>query len=82
MNDEVIGLFVVIVISVTIYKLVALKHRGRDSIDAFEHQLAAELADRDDRANALEERVRVLEKIITDTHSSQALSDEIENLKK
>ena len=82
MSDEVIGLFVIMVIAVTVYKLVELKHRGRGGSDAFEHQHAAELADRDDRANALEERVRVLEKIVTDTHSSHVLSQEIEKLKK
>lgn len=78
---EIIGLFVVMVIAITIYKLVELKHRSRGSSEAFQHQLASELVDRDDRANALEERVRVLEKIITDDHSSYKLSEDIENLK-
>jgi predicted Holliday junction resolvase-like endonuclease len=53
MNEEVIGLFVVIVISVTIYKLVAQMDSDRGSIDVSEHQLAAE--------HALEELLRVLE---------------------
>jgi hypothetical protein len=53
MDEEVIGLFVVIVISVTIYKLVTQMDSDRGSIDAFEHLLAAE--------PVLEERLRVLE---------------------
>jgi predicted Holliday junction resolvase-like endonuclease len=53
MNEEVIGLFVVIVISVTIYKLITQMDSDRGSVDAFEHQLAAE--------PVLEERLRVLE---------------------
>jgi hypothetical protein len=81
MGDGIIVAFVVMIIATTIYKIIELKHRDRGSSEEFSHQLATELADRDDCARALEERIRVLEKIITDKHSSYALSEEIEQLK-
>lgn len=36
----------------------------------------------EDKIEDLEDRIRVLEKIITDTHKSQTLADEIESLRK
>ena len=78
---EFVGFLVVLVIATTVYKIVELKHRSKDSSADFLHQMEQELSDRDDRANALEERVRVLEKIVTDNHKSYALSEEIDDLK-
>jgi len=80
--DELIGLLIIVTIAVTIYKLTELKHSRKGSSPEFKHMLAEELADRDDKANALEERIRVLEKIVTDTHKSHALSEEIDSLEK
>jgi|APSaa5957512493_1039668.scaffolds.fasta_scaffold370795_1 hypothetical protein len=81
MSDEFVGFLIVLVIAATIYKIVALKHTNKGSSKEFQHMLAEELADRDDKANALEERLRVVEKIVTDNHTASALSEEIENLK-
>jgi hypothetical protein len=81
MSDEFIVFMVVLVIATTIYKIVALKHSNKGSSKEFQHELTEELADKDDRANALEERLRVVEKIVTDNHTANALSDEIDNLK-
>lgn len=81
MIDEIIGLFVVLTIAITLYKIIELKHRGGKHAEEFRHRLSEELSDRDDRAAALEERVRVLEKIITDNHASYKLTEEIEKLK-
>lgn len=81
------GLYIllsILVLMVTIYKIVELKHRprsGKESDDEFRHMLERELADRDDRANAIEERVRVLEKIITENYQSDTLAKEIDQLK-
>lgn len=79
--DELIGLLIVMIIAVTIYKLTELKHSNKGKSPEFKHLLAEELADRDDKASALEERIRVLEKIVTDNHKSHALSEEIDQLK-
>lgn len=81
MSEGVIMTLIVLIIAITLYKIASLKHRGGKHSEEFQHKLAQELADRDDRARALEERIRVLEKIITDNHSSYALSEEIEQLK-
>ncbi|MDG2175426.1 MAG: hypothetical protein P8M72_04745 [Gammaproteobacteria bacterium] len=75
------GFLVVLVIATTIYKITSLKHSKKGSSKEFKHMLAEELVDRDDKANALEERLRVVEKIVTDNHTSSVLSDEIDNLK-
>lgn len=81
------GLYVLLsllVLTVTIYKIFELKHnakhREKDS-DEFRHFLEQELSDRDDKANALEERVRVLEKILTENYKSDTLAKEIDQLK-
>jgi hypothetical protein len=79
--DQLIGMLIVMIIAVTIYKIISLKHSKKGSSQEFQHMLAEELADRDDKANALEERLRVVEKIVTDNHTSSVLSDEIDNLK-
>ena len=81
MSEGIIFAIIVLIVSTTIYRILALKYQHPGKSGKFDHQLAAELADRDDRAKALEERVRVLEKIITETHKSGELYDEIERLK-
>ena len=80
MGSGLLLVFALLIISSTIYKIVELKHRGR-SDDDFRHELEKELADRDDKAVALEERVRVLERIITENYNADSLSDEIDKLK-
>ncbi len=50
--------------------------------EEFKHALAEELADRDEKVLALEERLQILEKIVTDTHLSSSLSNEIDELGK
>ena len=81
MNDGFITVFIILIVAVTVYKIFSLKyHRGSKSKSAeFQHLLAQELADRDDKAVALEERIRVLEKIVTDNHRAPALSENNDN---
>ena len=83
MGQGIIVAFIVMIVAVTAYKIIELKHKPKKSVtdsEEFRHMLAEELADRDDKANALEERIRVLEKIVTDNHKSSALSEEIDSL--
>lgn len=81
MSPGLILFLITLVVATTIYKIIALKHGSGRVSDAYMHELEKELADRDDRANALEERIRVLEKIVTDDHKSHSLSEEIDKLK-
>ena len=81
MDDGFIFALIILIVAVTTYKIISLKHRSSGKSVDFQHLLAQELSDRDDKANALDERIRVLEKIVTDKHSASSLSDEIEQLK-
>jgi hypothetical protein len=47
----------------------------------FNKMLEKAMAERDTEINNLRERVEVLEKIVTDTHKSSTLADEIERLR-
>lgn len=47
----------------------------------FHKLLEKAMAERDTEINNLRERIEVLEKIITDTHKSTSLADEIERLR-
>lgn len=54
---------------------------GKTELPFHARKLEEALADRDDRIARLEERIRVLERIVTDTHKSHVLSEEIESLR-
>lgn len=47
----------------------------------FERMFDKNMQTRDEKFRALEERIQVLEKIVTDSHKSSSLSDEIERLR-
>lgn len=47
----------------------------------FRKMFEKEIAERDDEIRKLKERVLVLEKIVTETHSRHSLSEEIDNLR-
>lgn len=47
----------------------------------FDKMVSKAMEERDAEISALKERVEVLEKIVTDNHSSNRLSDEIEKLR-
>ncbi len=47
----------------------------------FEKLFAKNVAERDEKMRKMEERIQVLEKIITDTHGSSKLASEIERLR-
>lgn len=81
MDDGTVGVIFVLIIAITTYKIIALRHQKGGKSSDFQHQLSQELADRDDKSVALEERIRVLEKIVTENHKSSALSEEIDRLK-
>jgi len=47
----------------------------------FEKMFAKAVSERDDKIRKLEDRVAVLEKIVTDNHGASKLADEIEKLR-
>lgn len=47
----------------------------------FDRMLDKAMAERDDRIQSMEERIRVLEQIVTDGHKRHSLADEIERLR-
>ncbi len=57
------------------------KQRNVEVPPMFEKMMARAMEDRDAEVQALKERVVVLEKIITDNHSSNNLAEEIERLR-
>jgi len=73
--------FIILIVAITIYKIISLKHHSRSKSrpGEFQHLLAQELSDCDDKAVALEERIRVLEKIVTDNHHASSPSEDIDN---
>ncbi|MEO0974677.1 MAG: hypothetical protein AAFX85_16430 [Pseudomonadota bacterium] len=56
---------------------------GSDGVSspAVKEMVESALAERDEQINRLRERVQVLETIVTDTHQSHRLAEEIERLK-
>jgi hypothetical protein len=57
------------------------KQRNVEVPPMFEKMMERAMEDRDAEVRALKERVAVLEKIITDNHSSNNLAEEIERLR-
>ena len=76
MADSFFAMLALAILATTVYKIIELKHNARAS-----GSRSSEQADRDDRARALEERVKVLEKIVTENYQSSALSAEIDQLR-
>jgi|Laugresp1bdmlbsn_1035097.scaffolds.fasta_scaffold16931_2 hypothetical protein len=83
---------VVAIICWAIIKMYKIKHGVSDASSdwdnknlhtppMFNKMMGKAMAERDAEVQSLKERVIVLEKIITDTHKSHSLSEEIERLR-